>query len=87
MSIKTTIAAISVLSVISFGALAATPINVKQAANRESIGTISVSQIGSTPMDMNAELSQKAEQHGASAYRIIEARTGNNWHATAQLYR
>ncbi|HCC11156.1 MAG TPA: DUF1471 domain-containing protein, partial [Atlantibacter hermannii] len=24
---------------------------------------------------------------GASAYRVIEARTGDTWHATAELYK
>ncbi|MBL2820701.1 DUF1471 domain-containing protein, partial [Klebsiella pneumoniae] len=24
---------------------------------------------------------------GASSYRIIEARTGDSWHATAELYK
>ncbi|MBJ3814891.1 peroxide/acid stress response protein YhcN [Shimwellia pseudoproteus] len=87
MNIKNAIATISVLSIVSFGALAADAINGNQAVNREAIGTITVSQIGGTPMDMNAALSQKADQNGASAYRIIEARTGNTWHATAQLYK
>ncbi|WP_058910797.1 peroxide/acid stress response protein YhcN [Entomohabitans teleogrylli] len=87
MSIKTTVATLSVLSMLSFGAFAATPINAEQAQNRESIGTISVSEVGSTPMDMNTMLSKKADEHGASSYRIIEARSGDLWHATAELYK
>ncbi|WP_279511764.1 YdgH/BhsA/McbA-like domain containing protein, partial [Klebsiella pneumoniae] len=27
------------------------------------------------------------EKEGASSYRIIEARTGDSWHATAELYK
>ncbi|ROP58019.1 uncharacterized protein DUF1471 [Enterobacter sp. BIGb0383] len=84
---KTTIAALSILSVLSFGAFAADSISAEQAQNRESIGTVSIGSVSSTPMDMNAMLNQKAEQQGASAYRVIEARTGDNWHATAELYK
>ncbi|MGK9173095.1 peroxide/acid stress response protein YhcN [Yokenella regensburgei] len=87
MNIKSTVAALSVLSVLSFGAFAADSIGAGQAQNRESMGTISVGGISSSPMDMRAELNKKAEQQGASAYRIIEARTGDNWHATAELYK
>lgn len=84
---KTTIAALSILSVLSFGAFAADSINSEQAQNREVIGTVSVGSVSSTPMDMKEMLNQKAEQQGASAYRVIEARTGDSWHATAELYK
>jgi len=36
---------------------------------------------------MHQMLNEKAEQKGASSYRIIEARTGGQWHATAELYK
>ena len=84
---KTTIAAVSLLSVLSFGAFAADSINAEQAQNREVIGTVSVGSVDATPMDMKAMLNQKAEQQGASAYRVIEARTGDSSHATAELYK
>jgi len=84
---KTTIAAVSILSVLSFGALAADSIGIDQAQNREVIGTVSVGSVSSSPMDMKAMLNEKAEQQGASAYRVIEARTGDSWHATAELYK
>lgn len=87
MNIKTAVATLSILSSLSFGAFAADAINAQQAQDREAIGTISVSQIASSPMDMNARLSAKADDHGASAYRVIEAHTGNHWHATAELYK
>ncbi|WP_437890489.1 peroxide/acid stress response protein YhcN [Phytobacter sp. V91] len=87
MNIKSTVAALSVLSVLSFGAFAADSIGADQAQNRESLGTISVGGINNSPMDMRAELNKKAEEQGASAYRVIEARTGDNWHATAELYK
>ncbi|CAH6661902.1 MULTISPECIES: peroxide/acid stress response protein YhcN [Pseudocitrobacter] len=87
MKIKTTVAALSILSVISFGAFAADSINSDQAQNRQAIGTVSVGAVGSSPMDMHEMLNKKAEEQGASSYRIIEARTGAHWHATAELYK
>jgi len=88
MKTKLTIAALSLFSVISFGANAAAhQIDSEQAQNMQSMGTISVSQVGSAPMDMRQELSQKASKEGASAYRVIEARAGDTWHATAELYK
>lgn len=88
MKTKLTIAAISLLSVLSFGANAAAhQISNEQAQDMQSMGSISVSQIGSAPMDMHHELSQKAAEKGASAYRITEARSGDTWHATAELYK
>ncbi|MEE9656482.1 peroxide/acid stress response protein YhcN [Kluyvera ascorbata] len=87
MKIKTTVAALSILSVISFGAFAADSINSDQAQTRQAIGTVSVGSVGSNPMDMYEMLNKKAEEQGASSYRIIEARTGDHWHATAELYK
>lgn len=87
MKTTTTVAALSILSVLSFGAFAADSISAEQAQNREAIGTVSVSAIGSSPMDMHEMLNQKAEQQGASAWRVVEARTGDSWHATAELYK
>ena len=72
MKIKTTVAAISILSVVSFGAFAADVINSEQAQG---------------PMDMHEMLNKQAQEEGASSYRIIEARTGDHWHATAELYK
>ncbi|MTH45644.1 peroxide/acid stress response protein YhcN [Intestinirhabdus alba] len=87
MKIKTSVAALSVLSVLSFGAFAAEAINAEQAQNRQSIGAVSVNAIGSSPTEMHEMLNKKAEEHGASAYQITEARSGDNWHATAELYK
>ncbi|WP_312952933.1 peroxide/acid stress response protein YhcN [Superficieibacter sp.] len=87
MKIKTTVAALGLLSAVSFGAFAADSISSDQALNREALGTVSVSAVGTAPMDMRAMLNEKANEKGASAYRIIEARTGDHWHATAELYK
>lgn len=87
MKMRTTVTALSILSVLSFGAIAADSINAEQAANREAMGTISVGAVGTSPMEMREMLNQKAQEQGASSYRIIEARSGNHWHATAELYK
>ncbi|HEY4434942.1 MULTISPECIES: peroxide/acid stress response protein YhcN [Lelliottia] len=87
MKIKTTVAALSVLSVLSFGAFAADSINADQAQSRQAIGTVSVGAVSSSPMDMHEMLNKKAAEQGASSYRIIEARSGDHWHATAELYK
>ena len=82
------IASLGLASVLSFGANpAVNQVNAEQSQNLQSMGTVSVSQGGSAPMDMRQELAAKAEKEGASSYRIIEARTGDNWHATAELYK
>ncbi|EHC0427464.1 TPA: DUF1471 domain-containing protein, partial [Escherichia coli] len=54
---------------------------------REAIGTVSVSGVASSPMDMREMLNKKAEEKGATAYQITEARSGDTWHATAELYK
>ena len=61
MKIKTTVAAISILSVVSFGAFAADIINSEQAQGREAIGTVSVGAVASSPMDMHEMLNKKAQ--------------------------
>lgn len=87
MNMKSTVVAASLLSMLSFGAFAATSVNAQQAQNLQPMGTVSVSQIGSAPMDMHQMLNEKAEAKGASSYRIVEARSGDAWHATAELYK
>lgn len=87
MNVKTTIATLSVLSALSFGSFAAESINAEQAANLQPAGTISVSGIGGSPMEIRQQLNAKAEQQGAKAYRVIEAYNDNSYHATAELYK
>ena len=81
------ISTIGILSVISFSTFAADSINIEQATNRQPLGTISLGGVGSSPMDMHNKLDQEAQQQGASSYRIIEARSGDYWHATAEIYK
>lgn len=87
MNIKTTVAAVTVLSALSFGAFAAESVNADQAQNLQSVGTISVSGVAGSPMDIRQQLNAKADAQGASAYRVIEANNNGNYHATAELYK
>lgn len=87
MNMKTTLAALSLLSVVSFGASAATLITNDQTNNLQSAGTITVSGITGAPSDIRQALSDKADKQGAKAYRVIEAYENGNWHATAEIYK
>lgn len=84
-----TIAALGLASVLSFGASAASLVTNDQvnSQNLQSVGTVSVSGINGTTMDIRDQLSEKAEQQGASSYRVIEARNNGNYHVTAELYK
>ncbi|MEM6052694.1 peroxide/acid stress response protein YhcN [Erwinia sp. P7711] len=89
MKTKFAIAVLSLASVLSFGASAANLVTDQQAAeqNLQSMGTVSVSGIDGAPTVIREALSQKAEQQGASHYRVIEAYNNGNYHATAELYK
>ncbi|MCC3704884.1 peroxide/acid stress response protein YhcN [Rouxiella badensis] len=87
MKIITAIAALGLLSAVSFGSSAAQLVNNQQAENLQPIGTISVSGIDGVPSDIRQQLSQKADSAGASSYRVIEARNEGNYHATAEIYK
>jgi len=87
MNIKATIATLSILSALSFGASAADSVSADQAANLQAAGTISVSGVGGSPMDIHQQLNAKADAQGAKAYRVIEAYKDNTYHATAELYK
>lgn len=87
MKITTTIAALSLLSMIGFGASAAELVNSQQAENLQSAGTITLSGVAGVPSDIRQQLSQKADMQGASAYRVVEARNQDNWHVTAEIYK
>ncbi|CAO95342.1 peroxide/acid stress response protein YhcN [Erwinia tasmaniensis] len=87
MNIKTTIAALGVLSTLTFGASAAQLVNADQAKDLQSMGIVSVSGVAGAPMDIREALNDKAREKGANAYRVIENYQNGNWHATAELYK
>lgn len=81
------IATLGLATLISFGASAATQLSEDQTQNMQEIGSISVSQSASSPMSIREQLSAKADQAGAKAYRVTELQQGDTWHATAELYK
>lgn len=67
------IASLGLASLISFGASAAVQqVNAEQAQNLQSMGTISVSQVGSAPMDMRQELAAKARKKAPAATVLLK---------------
>ncbi len=67
------IASLGLASLLSFGASAAVQqVNAEQAQNLQSMGTISVSQVGSAPMDMRQELAAKAEKKAPAATVLLK---------------
>jgi len=87
MKIMTTIATLSLLSAVSFGASAAQLVSNQQAENLQPMGTISVSGVNGVPTDIRQELSDKADSKGAKSYRVIEAHNDGAYHATAEIYQ
>lgn len=87
MKIMTTIAALSLLPAVSFGASAAQLVSNQQAENLQPMGTISVSGVNGVPTDIRQELSDKADRKGAKSYRVIEAHNDGAYHATAEIYQ
>lgn len=88
MNTKLIIATLGLASVLSFGASAAAhQVNSEQAQNLQSMGSVSVSSVAGSPMDIRQELAAKAEKAGASSYRVTELNQGDHWHATAELYK
>lgn len=82
------IATLGLASVLSFGTSAAVQqVNADQAQSLQSMGSVSVSQVSGSPMDIRQELAAKAEKAGASSYRVTELNEGDHWHATAELYK
>ncbi len=83
------IIALGLASVLSFSAGAAQQVSNEQVIqqNMQPTGTISVSGINGVPTEIRQQLSEKADNEGASAYRIIEAHLDGSYHATAELYK
>ncbi len=88
MKTKLIIATLGLASVLSFGASAAVQqVNTDQAQGLQPMGSVSVTQVTGSPMDIRHKLAAKAEEAGASSYRVTELTQGDHWHATAELYK
>lgn len=86
---KTTLAIICTLSILSFRAIAAPQIDSQAISNQHlhGVGTITVSCTDGSPSEIYKALSDKTDAQGAKAYRITEMHEGSAWHATAEIYR
>ncbi|WP_312241205.1 YdgH/BhsA/McbA-like domain containing protein [Pantoea sp.] len=90
MKTKFAIAALSLASVISFGASAASLVSNEEAqhGNLQSMNqTISVSGNDGDQTNIRQALSAKADAQGAGHYRIIESHFDDAYHVTAELYK
>jgi len=88
MNTKLIIATLGLASVLSFGASAAVhQVTAEQAQGLQSLGSVGVTEVAGSPMDVRQALAATAEKPGASRYRIPELMTGAHWHATAELYK
>lgn len=80
----------ALLATASFSTLAAQPVSATQAQNLQSAGTVSISGVRGSLDDATRHLSQKAQEEGASGYRVIGVQTPSDsslWSGTAEIYR
>ncbi|MBE5253262.1 YdgH/BhsA/McbA-like domain containing protein [Mixta mediterraneensis] len=90
MKTKLIFAVLSLASVVSFGASAASLVTNTQAQkmNLQPMNqTISVSGREGDQTNIREVLSQKADAQGASHYRVIENNQDDTYHVTAELYK
>lgn len=90
MKTTLTFAALSLASLLSFGAHAASPVTNQQAQemNLQPLNqTITVGGIDGDQTNVRQVLSQKADAQGAGHYRVIENNRDDTFHVTAELYK
>lgn len=78
---------LAVVSALPLTSVAATSITEEQAINRESVGVVSVNKVGETLSGLNEMMAEKADDKGASSYRVLSSRTGDSSHMSAILYK
>lgn len=83
-NVKTLIAAV-VLSSISFASFAAVEVQATP-TGQQKIGTVTAT-AGTNLGSLEAQLAEKAEQMGASSYRITSVTGPNTLHGTAVIYK
>ncbi|MCG7388893.1 DUF1471 domain-containing protein [Pantoea sp. ACRSB] len=80
----------ALLATASFSTLAATPVSQDEAQGLQSIGSVSVTNARGSLDNATRQLSQKAEEMGASHYRVIGVENPGDsslWRGTAEIYR
>ena len=80
-----TLAIAAVLSSLSFASFAAVEVQSTPAAQHK-IGTVSAS-AGTNLGSLEDQLAQKAEEMGATSYRITSVTGPNTLHGTAVIYK
>lgn len=83
-NVKTLTAAV-VLSSISFASFAAVEVQATP-AGQQKVGTITAT-AGTNLSSLEDQLAQKAEEMGASSYRITSVTGPNTLHGTAVIYK
>jgi uncharacterized protein (UPF0333 family) len=86
----TAVLAGALLLTASSAAFAAISVDREQAQGMQSIGNVSVSNVTGSMDDATRQLSQKAEEMGATHYRVIGVDNpgdSSNWTGTAEIYR
>lgn len=84
MKAKHLLLATTIFSVLTAGAFAATPVQNDEGLNR--IGSVSASGV-TTLSALENLLAKKAEDAGASSYRIVSAGGENKLHGVAIIYK
>nr|WP_314264081.1 YdgH/BhsA/McbA-like domain containing protein [uncultured Moellerella sp.] len=79
----TLIASVLALSAFSFGSVAATEV---QHSDKAASGVVSVSG-AKTLDDLTAKLAKKAEEAGATSFRVVAASGENQMNGVAQIYK
>ncbi|QCR36676.1 YdgH/BhsA/McbA-like domain containing protein [Nissabacter sp. SGAir0207] len=83
-SLKIALAALALTSA-SFGAFAAQQVG-QAPADAQPIGTVSATS-SLNLSDLESQLAQKADEQGATSYRIISASGNNHLYGNAELYK
>lgn len=83
-NVKTLIAAV-ILSSVSFASFAAVEVQATP-AGQQKVGTITAT-AGTNLSSLEDQLAQKAEEMGASSYRITSVTGPNTLHGTAVIYK
>ncbi|ORM74383.1 protein ydgH Flags: Precursor [Pantoea wallisii] len=90
MKTRYAIMSAALLATASFTTFAASPLSEREAQNLQSAGTVTISGVRGSLDDATRHLSQKAEEQGASHYRVIGVQNPGDssmWSGSAEIYR
>ncbi|WP_428943712.1 DUF1471 domain-containing protein [Pantoea sp. FN060301] len=90
MNMKLSVLTGIMFAATSFAALAATPVDRQQSEGLQAMGSVSVTGVSGSLDDATDQLQQKAEEMGATHYRVIRTDTPGDsslWSGNAEIYR